>query len=261
MPPYPDSLILPSTPYPRPIRTPIHRKNLIQMSREILPQLSTRHIPHLERCVLTAAHQQPAIRTETRHVNRPNMTFERVDKLPIARVPQLNMVIEGRARNKEPVGRERDVIDLFLVPEQPREGLDTDARRPQIHREVVAGGDEALEDLAVDRSRFLEAVLGFGDLGFGRGGDVAGVVVVGGAEHKVRAERQVVHPVRVRGEVVCQGAGGRVPDFDGFVARRGVDETGAAPAHAGDGVFVPCEGEVDARGSGVPDADGGVFGG
>ena len=115
--------------------------------------------------------------------------------------------------------------------------------------------------MAIDGRGFLEAALGFGDLGFGRGGHVAGVVVVCGAEDKVRAERQVVHPVGVRGEVVCQGAGGRVPDFDGFVARGGVDEASAAPAHAGDGSFVPREGEVDARGRGVPDADGGVFGG
>ena len=115
--------------------------------------------------------------------------------------------------------------------------------------------------MAIDGRRFLEAVLGFGDLSFGRGGHVAGVVVVGGAEDKVRAEREVIHPVRVRGQVVRQGAGGRVPDFDGLVARGGVDEAGAAPAHAGDGAFVASEGEVDARGGGVPYADGGVFGG
>ena len=32
MPPYPHSLILPSAPHPRPIRTPIYRKNLIHVS-------------------------------------------------------------------------------------------------------------------------------------------------------------------------------------------------------------------------------------
>lgn len=189
------------------------------------------------------------------------MAFERVDKLPIARVPQLDVVIEGGARDEEAVRRERDVIELFLMPKEPRERLETGGGRPEIHREVVAGGDEALDDLPIDGRRFLEAILGFGDLGFGRGGCVAGVVVVGGAQDEVCAERQVVHPVRVRGEVVRQGAVGRVPDFDGFVARRGVDEAGAAPAHAGDGVFVAREGEVDARGSRVPYADRGVFGG
>lgn len=189
------------------------------------------------------------------------MAFERVDELPVAGVPKLDMVIEGGARDKEPVRREGDVVDLLLVAQEPREGLDARGGRPEIHGEIVAGGDEALDDLAIDGRRFLKAVLGFGDLGFGRGGDVAGVVVVGGAEDKVRAEGEVVHPVRVRGEVVCQGARGRVPDFDGLVPRRGVDEAGAAPAHAGDGPFVPGEGEVDACGSGVPDAYCGVFGG
>ena len=189
------------------------------------------------------------------------MAFERIDELPIARVPQLDMVIEGRARDEEPVRRERDVIDLFLMPEQPRDGLDTGRGRPEIHGEVVAGSNEALDDLALDSRRFLEVVLGFGQLSVGRGGDVARVVVVGGAQHEVGAQCEVVHPVRVRGQAVCQRARGRVPDFDGLVARRGVDEAGPAPAHAGDGVFVSGQGEVDACGGGVPYADCGVFGG
>ena len=191
------------------------------------------------------------------------MALERVDELPVARIPYLDVIIKGGARDEEPVGRERDVIDLLLVAQKPRNGLNARGRRPQIHGEVVTGGDEALDDVAVDGRRFLEAVFRSGDLGRGRGRDVAGVVVVGGAQDEVRAEREVVHPVGVRAEVVRQGAVGRVPDLDRFVARGGVDEAGAgaAPAHAGDGSLVPGEGEVDARGSGVPDAHRGVFGG
>ena len=145
------------------------------------------------------------------------MAFERVDELPVARVPYLDVVVEGGARDEQPVGRERDVIDLLLVTQEPRDGFGARGGRPEIHGEIVAGGDEALDDLAVDGRRFLEALPGFGDLGFGRGGNVAGVVVVGGAEDEVCAEREVVHPVRVRGEVVCQRARGCVPDFDGLV--------------------------------------------
>ena len=188
------------------------------------------------------------------------MALERVQELPVPCVPQLDMVIERGARDEEAVGRERDVVDLLLVAEEAGEGFRARRGRPEIHREVVAGGDEAFDNLAIDGSGFFEALFCFGDFGGGGCGDGARVVVVGGAEDEVGAEGEVVHPVRVRGQVVGQGAGGGVPDFDGFVARGGVDKSCAAPANAGDGVFVAGQSEVDALGDRVPYSDCGVFG-
>ena len=55
MPPSPNRLILPSTPHPRPIRTPVHRKHLILMPDQILLHLPRRHIPDLARRILGRA--------------------------------------------------------------------------------------------------------------------------------------------------------------------------------------------------------------
>lgn len=237
------------------------------MPRQILLQLPRPHIPHLERRVLGAAHQQPAVRTETRHIHGPHVAFERGNERPVARVPELDMVVKARAGDVLPLataaaaGGEGDVVHALLMAQETGEGLV--ALRggvPEVHGAVVARGDEALTDAAVDRGGFLEAGSRLGDF-FGVGGwDGARVVVVGGAEDEVGRKREVVDPVGVRGEGLDQGSSFGAPDLNGLVLRCGVDVACPAPAHAGYTALVPAEHHVRALGDDVPNPDRGVLG-
>ena len=186
MPPYPHRLILPSAPHLRPIIAPIDSKHLIPMPRQILLQLPRPHIPNLERRILAPANQQPPIGRKTRHVHRSHMAPQRSNKPPIAS-PQLDMIVPAGASDEASVGGESDVVDLLLMAEQAGDGGGGGAaaalgRFPEVHCAVVRCGHEALDDLIIDLCGFLEALLRFCHLAFLRGGDVAGVVMVGGAE-------------------------------------------------------------------------------
>lgn len=57
--PDPDHLILTPAPNPLAIRTPIHCKHLILVSRQILHHSSSSHIPRFDCRILTRADQQP----------------------------------------------------------------------------------------------------------------------------------------------------------------------------------------------------------
>lgn len=81
------------------------------------------------------------------------------------------------------------------------------------------------------------------------------MVVVCGTKDEVGGECEVVDPMGMCSEIVCQGTIIGVPYFDGLVTGRGVDEACATPADAGYGVFMACESEFDALRGGVPYAD------
>lgn len=130
------------------------------------------------------------------------MALERIQEFPIPCVPEFDVVIEGGTSNEEAVRGESDVVDLLLVAEEASERFRACRGRPEIHRKVVAGGNEAFHNLPINGSGFFEALFGFGDFGGGVWRDGACVVMVRGAEHEVGAQGEVVHPVRVRGEVV-----------------------------------------------------------
>lgn len=171
MPPNPHLLILPSTPHPPPIGTPIHRKNLIPMARQILLQFPRRRIPDLERGILTPAHQQPAVGRETRHVHRGDMPAKSMEEGAGGGVPELDVVVEGR-RGDEGAGRgEGDVVDLFLVAEEPGDGFDccgvaggSGRRGPEVDGAVVGGGDETFSEGVVDGCGRFEPLFCFGHL-------------------------------------------------------------------------------------------------
>ena len=95
------------------------------------------------------------------------------------------------------------MANLPLVAKQASDWFRGRLRVPEIHCEIIASGDETLNDLVIDRCGFLETFFGFGNFTFSRGRDFAGVVVVGGAEHVFGAERKVIHPMGVSGEIVC----------------------------------------------------------
>lgn len=237
------------------------RQILLQLPLGPPPPLPHHHIPHLERRVLAGADEQARVGAEAAHVHGPHVAAQRGDESAVARAPQLDGVVEAAAGDEGAVRGEGHVVDLFLVAEQAGDGFGVvGGRVPEVDCEVVACGDEAFGDAAVDGGGCLVALARFcGFLRWG-GGDVACVVVVGGAEDEVGGEGEVVDPVGVRGEGGDQGAFGGVPQFYGFVVRGRVDGACAAPADAGDGGLVAGEDEVDALGNGVPDADGGVFG-
>lgn len=78
------------------------------------------HIPNLQCCVLTSRNQQSGIGAECALVDWSNVSSEGVDELPISCVPKLGMVIEATTGDQQPIGRECDVVDLFLVTLQTR---------------------------------------------------------------------------------------------------------------------------------------------
>ena len=90
--------------------------------------------------------------------------------------------------------------------------------------------------------------------------DAGGFVVVkGGAERVVGGQRDAVNPVRVARQGREQDALVWIPDLDRLILRAGIELLGPAPAHAGDGGFVPGQRMLDALGDCVPDADRRVF--
>ena len=113
------------------------------------------------------------------------------------------MVVPAAGGDGETVWAERYVVDLLLVAEEPGEGFGAGGGAPEVHCEVVGGGDEAFSDLAVDGCGCLESGEGFGNFAFLGLGNFAGVVVVGGSEDEVCGEGEVVDPVCVRGEGMC----------------------------------------------------------
>lgn len=166
-------------------------------------------------------------------------------------VPELDVVVEGGGGDEGAGRGEGDVVDLFLVTEEPGHGFDCcgvagggGRRGPEVDGAVIGGGDEAFGEGAVDGCGGLEPLFCFGQLLVVGWGDGAGVVVVGGSENEVRGEGEMVDPVGVRGEGADQSAFGRVPKFDGFVVGGGIDGASPTPADAGDGGFVARENQV-----------------
>lgn len=160
------------------------------------------------------------------------------------------MIIPARAGNQAPVGRERDVVDLLLMSQHARHRLRPLVHRvPEVHGEVVAGRRQPLHHLALYPGRLLEPLPGQSSLPFFRLGHLLPVLEVRRPQHVVRRQREMVHPVRVRGQRVHQRASDRVPDLDRLVVAGRVDQPlggpGAAPARspldAADAALVPAE--------------------
>lgn len=128
------------------------------------------------------------------------MSSECGDEFPIARIPKLDCVVEARGSNDGTVRGEGDVVDLFLVAVQAGDRLGGGQWVPEVDCEVVACGDETFSDAVIYNCGFFVSFFRFCGLGFVGGGDVASVVVVGGAEDEVGGEGEVVDPVGVGGE-------------------------------------------------------------
>lgn len=84
------------------------------------------------------------------------MRPEREQERPVARAPQLDVVVPAGARDQPAVRREGDVVDLFLVADEPAHGLGAGRRRPEIDGEIVAGRHEPFDNGAVHRRGFLK---------------------------------------------------------------------------------------------------------
>lgn len=185
MSPNPNLLVLPSAPHLPPIRAPIHGKNLIAMPRQILLQFPRANIPHLERRVLTATNQQPAVWAEATHIHGRDVAAQSEQKLAVQGIPQFDVVVVAAARDEGAVGGKGDVVDLLLVAEQAGDGFSGLGWVPEVDCAVVAGGDEAFGRDAVDRGGFLESGACFDEFGLPVWRDESGMVVVCGAEDKV----------------------------------------------------------------------------
>ena len=113
------------------------------------------------------------------------MCTQRRDELPVPCIPEFHVVVEARAGDEQAIRRKRDVVDLLLVAEEAGDGFGRRGWLPDVHCEIVGGGDEAFDGDVVDGSGFVEAGFRFLSL-FGVGGrDGAGVVMVGGSEDEV----------------------------------------------------------------------------
>lgn len=235
--PQPHRLILPPTPHPTPITTPIHRENLILVARQILHHDPARHIPRLQRGILARANQQPRVRAEAALIHRPHVAPQRAQELAVAGAPQFDVVVEAARGDEAAVRGEGDVVDLLLVAEEAGDGLGEGERVPEEDGAVVAGGHEAFAERGGRGGGgcgcgFLPAAACEGSAGFGRGGWGGGVVEVAGAQDEVGREREVVHPMRVAGQVGELRARRRVPHFHRLVVGGGEDGAGAAPLDA-----------------------------
>lgn len=151
MPPYPHGLILPPTAHPLAIGAPIHREYLIAMPRQILLQFPRAHLPHFQRGVLAAADEEPAVRGEGGHVDGPDVAAEGGDEGAVAGVPELDVVVPAAGGEGEAVGGEGHVVDLFLVAEEAGERFGGRGGGPEVDCEVVACGDDFLDEGVVDR--------------------------------------------------------------------------------------------------------------
>ena len=100
------------------------------MPHQVLTQLPRRAVPQLQRGVLAAAGQQPAVGREGGHVDGRDVPAQRVQEPPVRPVPQLDVVVEARRRDQQPVRREGDVVDLLLVPEEAGRRLGRPRGRP-----------------------------------------------------------------------------------------------------------------------------------
>lgn len=157
---------------------------------------------------------------------------EREQERAVARAPQLDVVVPARTGDPNPVRGEGDVVDLFLVAEEPAHGLGAGRRRPEIDGEIVAGGHEPFDDGIVHRPGFLKPRERLGELVFGGDGNGRRVIVVGGTEGEVGGECEVVDPMSVGGKGLGQGAIMRVPDFDSLVVGGCIYLSSAAPPYA-----------------------------
>lgn len=70
MPPYPYSLVLPTTPHFLTVRAPIHCVHFILVAGQVHRELAGTNIPYLERCIFRAAHKKPRIWGKRTLVNR-----------------------------------------------------------------------------------------------------------------------------------------------------------------------------------------------
>lgn len=162
------------------------------------------------------------------------------------------MIVETGRRNIRHVGRECDVVDFLLVTQQTSNGLVGARWLPQVHGEVVTGRHQALDNLVVHGRGIFVAFLGGSNLlGVGRG-DLAGVVMVGSAQSKVRRQSEVINAMGMRNESLDKRAILRVPDLDGLVVRRRIDLTSTTPLHTCHGSLVSSEHMLDALGRHVP---------
>lgn len=143
------------------------------------------------------------------------------------------MVIEASRSDIRHVRREGNMVDLFLVTQQSGHGFSRSLRFPQVHGEIVTGGDKLLDDLVVDSSSLFVASFGCCYSLLFLLGHLARVVVVGRAEDKIRREREMIDAMGVCGQRLDQSAVRCVPDFDRSVVRCCVDLPCPAPAHTG----------------------------
>lgn len=118
-----DLLVLTSTAYSVTIGTPVYSKDLIFMAGQVLLELSSLDIPDFEGGVFATTDEQSAVGTESNLVHRSNMTLEGEKEGSIGGVPQLDKIVETSRCEKGTVGRESDMVNLFLVTEKTSHGF------------------------------------------------------------------------------------------------------------------------------------------
>ena len=163
MPPDPDGLILSATAHSLTIGTPINGEDLVLVPGQVLREFTRADLPGLQRRVLATADEQAAVRAESNHVHGADVAAQSVQVFAVVGVPQLDVVVETGGSDRRAVGRECDVVDLFLVADQTGQGLRLLARCPQVDGAVVGGCYETL-DAAGWGGCSIVAGLGFGAL-------------------------------------------------------------------------------------------------
>ena len=109
------SFVFPSTSHPKSIRTPINCKYFILVTGQVRVQLLRPYIPDLECGVFRGAHKESGIRRESTLIYCGNMATKRGYKGAIARIPKLNVIVEGRGCKVAAIRRESDMVYKLLV--------------------------------------------------------------------------------------------------------------------------------------------------
>lgn len=120
------------------------------------------------------------------------------------------------------------MVNLFLMSQQPCHRLDSLARIPKVHCEIITSTNYPLRQLALNSNRLLKALLSLGPLTLIRVGNRC-VIKVTRAQRKVGRQGKMIHPMRMRRKRMHKRPLISIPNADILVMRARVNQPGPAP--------------------------------